>query len=141
MSQKPTYETTIDSDRITTCGVALALVAVVAFAMLDIFHLVWGKAPARTSLDTIPFALCCLLAAFTVAGKLLKVGFALIGVQTAARAVLSYSNVPSEFRHVAAIFGLALDLAGQLIFIIAAVNWFMSAVQRVPVAGTEGPTD
>jgi|ERR1700730_9860726 hypothetical protein len=140
MRRRLINDITIDSDWITTVGTAAVLIVTGVLASSEIHQFGSGKALERGSLDTIFLALYCLVFVFSFRAKLLKVAFALIGTQAAARVILSYVHASSGFRHNAAIGGLILNLAGLTIVIFAIVKWFRSVVHWSSQLKPEDPT-
>jgi hypothetical protein len=140
MKQRSNYEIAIDSDRITTAGMAVLLVGGIGLTISEARHLFWGRTVEQVSLGTVVLALSCLAFAFSFKEKLFKLAFALIGTQASVRAVLSYAHVSHDSQHIAAIGGLILSPAGHLMMIAAALKWFRSVVRRIPTPEREDPT-
>jgi hypothetical protein len=139
MKQEPAYETRIDSDRGTIAQVALALLFCVGFTALETRYLVLGRVQGA-SLTTLLTALCCFVLVIKSKEMLLKVAFALIGIQGSARFILTQVHAPYAIRRLAAIGGRWLIIVGLLIAIFAILKWFRSVIRRTPTPDPKGPT-
>jgi hypothetical protein len=139
MKQESGYEIRIDSGRGMIAQVALALLFCVAFIILEIRYLVLG-AVTRVSPTTFLTALGCFVLAIRSREMLLKIAFALIGIEALARIILAQVHAPHTLTHFAAVGGRGLIIVGLLMAIFAIVRWFRSVIHRTPAPKQENPT-
>jgi len=116
-----------DNDRKVRLQVALALFAAIVIATLEIWRLASGRTGGRAYLSTLIIAFCCFVAITHYKQMLLKVAFALIGMQAAIRVILSRTHVSVGWLHIANVAGLMIQLLGVIIIIFVIVKWFRSS--------------
>jgi hypothetical protein len=132
MKQNSDDRITIDSDRATTIGIAISLLGAILVAVSDIWRLVSGQVVPRVSLGTIIVAVSGVVALFIFRPLLLKLAFALMAVQAAARIILSHVHATVGGLHIVAMGAMTTNLVAVVIVIFVIVNWFRSVIRRVP---------
>jgi hypothetical protein len=116
-----------DHDRKVRFQVSLVLFATVVIAILEIWRLASGRTGERTYLGTFVVALGCFAAMIHFKQRLLRVAFALIGMQAAVRVVLSRTHIVAGWWHIANVAGLSTQLLGFIIIIFVIVDWLRSS--------------
>src|ERR1700691_2060272 len=100
------------NDRKIRFQVTLALFASILIAILEVWRLVSGRTSGRAYLSTLVIALSCFVAVFRYKQMLLRVAFALIGIQAAIRVILSRTHVSVRWLHIANAAGIMTTLLG-----------------------------
>jgi hypothetical protein len=139
MKLECSHEIRINSRRGMIAQVAFALLFCVAFIILEIRYLVLG-AVTRVSPITFLTAFSCFVLAIKSRDMLLKMAFALIGIEALARIILAQVHAPYALKHFAAIGGRGLIIVGLLMAIFAIVKWFRSVIRRTTLSEPEGTT-
>lgn len=132
-------EITIDSDWITTVGMALLLVFCVWQLIREGRHLVFDRLAGEVLLTqitdkirTVLVVICYFLAAFSLWPHSVKLGGLLLGTDIVVRVALHYFNASTSVQHSAAVAGSIARQVALVLFVFAIVQWFKSVVSRVP---------
>ena len=118
---------TSDNDRKVRFQVAIALFAAIVIEISGAWLLVSGRTSGRVHLSTLVVAFGCFAVMFHFKGLLLRVAFALIGMQAALRVILSRTYVPVGWLHIVNVAALMIELLGVSIIIFVIVEWFRSS--------------
>jgi hypothetical protein len=132
-------EITIDSDRITTLGMALLFVIVGAMLIGKIRVLAFGVVTEHVSLLSIVTVVYCFLFAFSFPGKFVKAAFILLGTETACRLALKYLHASTSMRHAADVAASVVDQVALTIILFAIVQWFKSVIHWAPPSTARDP--
>jgi hypothetical protein len=121
------FEPNADESRAVTRQVAFVLLAALAITILDIWALVAGRTGGRAPLSALIIAVFSFVAMFHWKEMPLRVAFTLIGMQAAARVILSRTHVSIGWLRIANVAGRMIQLLGVIIIIVVIVKWFGSS--------------
>jgi hypothetical protein len=143
----PKRKMTIDSDSITTIGMALLLVACGWQLIREGRHLVFDRLTGTVLLTqfidkvcTGLLVVCYFLGVFLPWPRSVKLGGLLLGTDIAVRVALHYFNASPTVQHSAAVAGSIARQVALVLFIFAIVQWFKSKV-RGTSPSTNGVAD
>jgi hypothetical protein len=135
----PRREITIDSDWITTVGMALLLVFCGFQLIREGRHLVFdslsGEVLLTHVIDKFRIAIivvCYFLGVFLPWPRSVKLGGLLMGTDIVVRIALHYFDASTSLQHSAAVAGSIARQVALALFIFAIAQWFKSVVLRVP---------
>jgi hypothetical protein len=132
MKANSNLEITVDSARSTTIQVAICLLVAVVVALFDIWRIVSGRVIAKVVPGTILIAVAGFVALFIFRPFVLKLAFALLSIQAAARIIFTYIHATFGVRHIVAMSAVITNLVAMLIVIFVIVDWFRSVARRDP---------
>ncbi len=135
------WEIAVESDWITTAGATVLLLVCCLLLVREIDHFIWHQLsrPAHihggfwsiwNKVSEAMTGICCFLAAFTLPKKSVKIACALMGIDFAGFALLSFFHTSSGLLRIAAVGGSAARQVALAIFCMALAQWLRSVVHR-----------
>jgi hypothetical protein len=137
------FETATSDDRKRNAQAGFALAAVICFAIWSMWNLILMLAQpglARPSIALVVIAIFSAAAIFHFRAMPLRLAFAMVGTQAAARAALWLAGAPRGLQRVAALGGEILTALAAIIVIFVIVKWIDSAINQRPPSDRENPT-
>ncbi|MBI3645025.1 MAG: hypothetical protein HY233_03545 [Acidobacteriales bacterium] len=137
MSEKPRTQPSgdilIDSDWITTIGMALGFAVCVLLLGQNIRDFLFERVDHPVSLFYYAVdAVYSFFFAYSFRAKYVRVAFLLLGTQYAVRLALAYFHVAAGLQHPAALVGSIAKQISFIIILVAIAQWFKTVIRRDP---------
>jgi hypothetical protein len=130
MEEQSKREILINSDWMTTFGVALLLLFSLWRAAYDFRQIANGEFTQPVSIHALLLAFYAFLMAYwSVGRRLLRGGFFLLGAGASIRIVVYCLHASDHAQYLAAINALVFGIAAWTMILICAVQWFRSVVR------------
>jgi hypothetical protein len=128
----------INSDWLTSMGIAALLVLSVLHVAADFRRISRGHFVEHVSINTIVLALAAFLLIRSGVERLLRSGFLLIGLGASTRAAVFFLHASDNAQFLAAIVSFAFDIFGWMLILLFAVQWFRTVTRIEASSKSDG---
>ena len=123
------HEIVVDSDWISTAGMALVILLTLVIAIADVKSVLQGRTKPVSYSTVILAVYMIFLAVQPRLGRLFRVGAAALGIGATIRAIAYYLGLSSDIQQSAGINQLVFSIFACVVIFVATAQWFRDVVK------------